>query len=171
MPPFVSKTSLGVYPIESILGVIEVKTNLTKASILETEKKFQYLLDEICNPKYAYQKTQALSPICSIIGFYGSGPKQLLKSDGNLWLYENLKSLIFVCLVGKYSWVNTKKNGWCVSNHDETYEETKRFIAVLLDNIRTISTKTSYYLDSFHKDWLGIYIRDQETIRDYFKKI
>ena len=169
LPPFVSKTSLGVYPIESILGVIEVKTNLTKASILETEKKFQYLFNEICSTTNAFQKTQGLNPICAIIGFYGSGPKELSQSNGTLWLEENLAALISICNVGRYSWVNTKKDGWCVCNHDEFFEETKRFIAILLDNIRTLSTNPPYNFDRFHKDWLGIYIRDQPAIKEYFK--
>lgn len=171
LPPFVSKTSLGVYPIESILGVIEVKTNLTKENILRTERNFEYLRTVICDPKYSYkQKSIGLKPICAVIGFYGIGQSQLLKADGNIWLSENLMYLTSICLVRKYSWIRTTQGGWSVCLHSaETYEETKRFIALFLDNIRTISTRPPYNLDSSHKDWLGIYTRDQDGIKDYFR--
>ena len=170
LPPFIKQQNIGVFPIESILAVIEVKTKLTKGSLLETESKFKSLRDIICNPKYSYYGTQGFIPLCGIIGFYGNGSKEIKDSDGAKWLNENFKNLFAICLVGKFSWLRTR--GWSICEHDpQTFEETKRFIAAILDNVRTKSNRPPYKLDENHKDWLSIYLRDQEEIRKHFNKI
>jgi hypothetical protein len=46
---------------------------------------------------------------------------------------------------------------------DEYNEETKAFVAVLLDNIRTYSQKR-YLSLARHVDWLSIYTRDQGSL-------
>jgi hypothetical protein len=169
LPPFIKEQNIGVYPVESILGVIEVKTNLTRHSLLKTESKFKDLRERICNPKYSYYNTAGHIPICGIIGFYGNGSKEVKDSYGANWLNENFKNLFAICLVGRFSWLRTK--GWSICQHDpQTYEETKRFIAAILDNIRTKSNRPPYRLDENHKDWLSIYLRDQDGIKDHFKR-
>ena len=169
LPPFIKEQNIGVYPVESILGVIEVKTNLTRDSLLETESKFKDLRHRICHPKYSYYNTSAYIPICGMIGFYGYGSKEIKDSSGAKWLNENFKNLFAICLVGRFSWLRTK--GWSICRHNpETYEETKRFIAAILDNIRTKSNRLPYKLDENHKDWLSIYLRDQEGIRNHFNQ-
>jgi len=58
---------------------------------------------------------------------------------------------------------------------DENNEETKAFVAVLLDNIRTesqerYSTLVSPKSQERHKDWLSLYIRDQSGIKKFFEQ-
>jgi len=169
LPPFIKEQNIGVYPMESILGVIEVKTNLTRDSLLETESKFEDLRHRICNPKYSYYNTPGYIPICGMIGFYGYGSKEIKDYSGAKWLNENFNNLFAICLVGRFSWLRTK--GWSICQHNpETYEETKRFIAAILDNIRTKSNRLPYKLDENHKDWLSIYLRDQDGIRKHFNQ-
>ena len=55
-----------------------------------------------------------------------------------------------------------QSTGWTGHYADQTNDETKRFIAVLLDNIRTHSERRLNILSKSHNDWLGIYIRDQK---------
>jgi hypothetical protein len=171
LPPFIKEQSIGVYPIESILCVIEVKTNLTRKSLIDTEAKFKFLRDEIGNKKYSYYPDAlSLDPICGIIGFKGIGTRGLNKESGSDWLNNNYKHLMAICLVKKYSWIRTK--GWTLCKHDTiTFEETKRFIAVIIDTIRTKSNRYPYKLDEKHKDWLSIYIRDQEKVKKHFTDI
>jgi hypothetical protein len=57
---------------------------------------------------------------------------------------------------------------WSYSKATDTHEEIKRFIFPLLDNIRTKAVKREDYFRKEHKDWFGIYLRDQERIRKYF---
>jgi hypothetical protein len=74
----------------------------------------------------------------------------------------NIKYNFALCLFGKYSWLNLRKKGWTVSSHRGNFEETKRFIAAFLDNLRNRSEIHLGLMSQFaHKDWIGIYIRDQ----------
>jgi hypothetical protein len=169
LPPFIFHHSLGVYPVESVLAVIEIKTNLTKSELLKTEDNFKYLRDIICNKHYSLYNDENLMPLCGIIGFYGNGQNELRSSTGSEWLTQNIKHLMAICLVQKFSWLRTA--GWSIRKHDkETYEETKRFIAAVLDNIRTKSSRSPYLLDGKHKDWFSIYIRDQNELKVIFEK-
>ena len=169
IPPFILHQSLGVFPVESVLAVIEVKTNLTKDAILKTEKNFKFLREVICSNHYSLYPDIKLQPLCWLIGFYGIGKKELRTPNGSVWLTENVKHLMAICLVKKFSWLRTA--GWSISQHDSTtFEETKRIIAALLDNIRTKSNRAPYVLEEKHKDWYSIYLRDQDKIKAIFEE-
>ena len=84
------------------------------------------------------------------------------ESKGKIWLTKNLNTIFALCLAGRFSWLNIKDKGWSKSSKNKEYEETKRFIAVFLDNVRTISEIRLHYWSSFaHKDWLSVYTRKQ----------
>ncbi len=178
LPPLIKNKQIGIYPIESVLALIEVKSNLRKSDIEKSEDNFSYVLRKICHLDYSYDarkykktgKSHIYRPVCGLIGFYGKGVAKLRTSDGSDWLLENAEHIHAVCLMKSYSWV-ILKNKWRFTPHDhDTFEETKRFIAIMLDNIRTRSTKFPYRLEDKHKDWLSIYTRDQEKIRKYFER-
>jgi hypothetical protein len=60
---------------------------------------------------------------------------------------------------------------WSISIHDtSTYEETKRFISALLDNLRTKSNRIHDILDRKHNDWYSIYLRDQTEVNKIFEE-
>ena len=169
IPPFILRQSLGVFPVESVLAVIEVKSNLTMNALLKTESDFTYLREIICNKHYSLYEDIDLAPTCALIGFYGNGPKSIKDQDGSQWLKSNIKHLMTICLVNKYSWLRSKN--WTICNHNpDTYEETKRFIAVLLDNIRTKASRAPYLLDGKHRDWFSIYLRDQGGLKPIFEQ-
>jgi hypothetical protein len=112
-------------------------------------------------PLAVYDK---MRPFYSLVGFYdrgifeGASQKDILK-----WMMENAKSLLGVCLVDKFSWLNVVVSEGSLKMVDEYNEETKAFVAVLLDNIRTYSQMRHLSLAS-HVDWLGIYTRDQGSL-------
>lgn len=173
LPPFIKEHHIGVYPAECVMATIEVKRDLTKGELLKAEKAAQKLKNEIYDQKYSiYNDFKLFKPHCAIIGFYGSGCKHLSDAtNGKLWLEKNIKNIFAICLTNKYSWLNVGKGGWGKKDSDKiTHEETKRFIAVLLDNIRTNSLRRMKQLEKEHKDWLSVYIRDQEGIRRHFDK-
>ena len=76
---------------------------------------------------------------------------------------NNAKPLFGVCLINKFSWLNIMKREGALHMVNENNEETKAFIAILLDNIRTLSQRRYLSLVG-HNDWLSIYIRDQSGI-------
>jgi hypothetical protein len=65
--------------------------------------------------------------------------------------------------VGKFSWARMAgpNPGWRYGSADGNYKEIRRFIAILIDNIRTISNQNWAQCVGEHKDWLGQYIRDE----------
>lgn len=170
LPPFIKEQHIGVYPAESVVGVIEVKTNLNKNALLGAEASAKRLHEEIYNPKSSiYQDYQNIHPpLCATIGFYDKGSRFLMSNEkGKTWLESNCRHILLVCLVGKFSWIHLGGKGWSFSEKIENYEETKTFIAVFLDNLRTISELRLQYLGGgfTHKDWLSIYIRDQNLFK------
>jgi len=164
LPPFIKEQHIGVYPAESVVGVIEVKSRLDRNAIINSEKSAKRLIEIIYNPKASiYGDYEYIRPLCGTIGFYGTGSTEIRDiSKGRSWLEKNIKHNFAICLVGKFSWMNLKSSGWTKSDKKENYEETKRFIAVFLDNLRTRSEIKIQHMNQFaHKDWLSVYIRDQ----------
>ena len=176
LPPFIKEQQIGVYPAESVIATIEIKSKLTKSELLKSEESAKKLLEIVYNPADSiYEDFKYFRPLCSTIGFYGSGARELSnKNKGKGWLEKQIKYLKLIGLINRYSWIKMTK-GWVYCAHDKyTNEETKRFIAVLLDNIRTHSEKRLRLItpndkdenekhdkdeDKRHRDWLGCYIR------------
>lgn len=163
LPPFIKEQHIGIYPAESVVGTIEIKSKLDKNSILKAEESAKFVHDNIYNSSSSIYNDLDIWPIAGIVGFYGHGCKELNdQSSGINWLNRNLKTIFALCLIGRFSWLNIKDKGWAKSTSQVDYEETKRFIAVFLDNVRTISEMRLQNWNSFaHKDWLGAYIRKQ----------
>ena len=163
LPPFIKEQHLGVYPAECVLATIEIKSYLRKNELLKAEASANKLLVEIYNPKSSlYEDYNLFRPTCAVLGFYGNGVKNLSdKSIGKAWLSENIENLIYIGITNKFSWIKMLRTGWTCHLVDKTNDETKRFIAVLLDNIRTHAEQRLKVLSERHNDWFGIYIRDQ----------
>lgn len=171
LPPFIDENAIGVYPAESVIACIEVKSFLKKTELMKAETAASELMDSVYNPRYSlYQDYDLFRPLCSVIGFYGYGASELKNPDtGIAWLNENVRNIFSICLTNRFSWLNVGENGWSKQDADPlTNEETKRFISVLLDNVRTRSEVRLKVMSEAHKDWLGIYTRDQVGIAKIF---
>ena len=78
LPPFIKEQHIGVYPAESVVGVIEVKSRLDKKAILDSEKSAKRLVEEVYNPSSSlYGDYGLFIPLIATIGFYGTGLKEL----------------------------------------------------------------------------------------------
>lgn len=171
LAPIIQKHNLGLYPIESVIATIEVKTKFYKQH-LEKANRDACEVHEMFEPpenvkqanknwKEFYNKCS--SPLCSIIAFYGKGPVGLLDSGtGKGLLEEKAKDLFGICLVNQYSWLYLPPlGGWKQRVCDkQTNEETKRFFAVLLDNILTCSRSRIAAQRTDHYDLYTAYIRN-----------
>lgn len=169
--PFIKEQNIGIYPAESVIATIEVKSWLRKKDLLKAEENAMHLYKTVYVKegfvKNYHQYVDYIRPLCAVIGFYGSGARELSKEgSGKLWLRNVIKYLFGICLVNKYSWLYIGEPSWRYKAYEkETNEETKRFIAVLLDNIRTKSEIRLKNLSiKIHKDWLSIYMRDQKAL-------
>jgi hypothetical protein len=169
LPPFIREQHIGVYPAEGVLGVIEVKSVLDKKGIMASEETARTLHEKVYNPSSSIYKDYGdMRPLSATIGFYGIGPRVLFDQEkGQLWLEKHIKYNFALCLIGRFSWVKLKDKPWSKSSNNQNFEETKRFIAIFLDNLRTISALRLQYLSQFaHRDWLSVYLRDQEIFGD-----
>ncbi|HEX3037325.1 MAG TPA: DUF6602 domain-containing protein [Thermodesulfobacteriota bacterium] len=168
IPPFIKEHHIGVYPAESVIGAIEVKSRLSKAEIESAEASAQKLHKDIFNPLSKLYKDYNFTPFCGVIGFYGTGARELSDPQkGKDWLNSRIDKMFGLCLIGKYSWINVAQRGWVFHDRDEkTHEETKAFISVLLDNIRTQSVRRVKAFERAHRDWLSIYIRHQNLFTE-----
>lgn len=91
LPPFIKERHVGVYPAESIVATIEVKTALTKQEVLKAEKSARLLHETVYSPVAGiYKDYDRIRPLCGLVGFYGRGLKELHQSDGGAWLESNV---------------------------------------------------------------------------------
>lgn len=165
LPPFIKEKHLGLFPAESVICTIEIKSNLHKKDLLKADRDASHLINNIYNPASTIYKADytRFKPICSILGFYGEGVADLTDStNGKKWLEEHIHSLPFIGLLNKYSWIHMARGEWVQKLADNFNNETKRFIGVLLDNVRTRAEDRFSILSGRHNDWLGVYIRDQK---------
>lgn len=165
LPPFIHE-QIGVYPAECVLAIIEVRSWISKRTIKKYSEKAVELNEKIYNPASSlYRDYSYMRPLYSLVGFYyREKEKKFYENREKIlqWMMNNAKSLFGVCLFNKFSWLNLRI-GPSLKMVDGNNEETKAFIAVLLDNIRTVSQRRYLSLGG-HTDWLSIYIRDQSGI-------
>ncbi|MGD8506468.1 MAG: hypothetical protein PVF15_07380 [Candidatus Bathyarchaeota archaeon] len=174
LPPFIEEQKIGVYPAESVLAAIEVRSWISKNDIKELCNSAKQLYSQIYHPASSiYPHFPRMRPLCSLVGFYDREIfKNKSKQEILKWMMNNAKPLFGVCLVNKFSWLNVVKPEGSLKMVDEYNEETKAFVAVLLDNIRTFSQiRYLTLMEQKHKDWLGIYTRDQTGIRKFFEGV
>lgn len=163
LPPIIKNSGLGVFPYESVLAVIEVKSSLTKKSIEDTEKKFKHSDSFMNNNKKLKGEIIILK---GIIGFTGNRISELKNGHDKSWLSKNINHIQAICHVQKYSWIIWKKsNTWKYCEKDDTtFEETKRFIAWLLDNVRNQSNNRLNLVSQGYIPWLSSYIRNEKNV-------
>lgn len=160
LPPLLVARDPNIFPVEAVVSVVEVKSQLTLPELRKTEKDARHLVDVVFKKNVWLNK--ATPPLYAVFGLSGSRIRGL-STNNNLWITENIKQLTLICSVGKFSWAQMGGNnpGWRYGTADKNYKEIRRFIAILIDNIRTISNQNWGQCVGEHKDWLGQYIRDE----------
>ena len=170
LPPFVEEQKVGVYPAECVLGVLQVRSWISKETIKKYAGSARRLYEEIYNPDSSlYVDYQKMKPLYSLVGFDEKGIFNGVSDDILKWMMNNAQPMFAVCLVNKFSWLHVVRPEGSLKMVDEYNEETKAFVAVLLDNIRTKSQER-YLSLAGHKDWLGIYMRDQGGIKEALER-
>jgi len=170
LPPFIQEQGVGVVPAESVVALIEVKSNLDSASICGSDKKRG--ADESARLTLQVCSEVEPRPYACVFAFYQSGLPELRDRDkGKVWLDQHANNLDAVVLAGEYSWIKMKdhesgtrewRGGFANTGKDTSaHEATKRFFAVLLDNCRTKGEARYRKLTQAHEDFLSKYIRDQ----------
>ena len=158
LPPFIKQQNIGVFPVESVLATIEVKSNLRKTDIDKAETDAKLLCETIHRQQHITSSISGPDPYCALFGFYGRGTKKLSEeTEGRAWLAENVRCLQSICLANMYSWVKSS-SGWSMRIADSTSnEETKGFIADVIDSVRRITSLREVNLQ-LGPEWLKAYI-------------
>jgi len=180
LPPFIEEQKIGLYPAECVLATIEVKSRVTRATIQKYAKEARKLYEQIYNPECShYRDYHILRPFCCLFGFDGTNVCNRAE-DAQVyeWMVNNAKPLFGVCVLNKFSWLHVTQQQGALTRARDGNEETKAFIAPLLDNIRTYAQrryshftggndfqeigpegKRNYFKG--HTDWFSIYTRNQ----------
>jgi hypothetical protein len=171
LPPFIEEQNIGVYPIESVLAAIEVRSKVDKSTIKMYAKESAKLYNDIYDNDWSlYKDYSKFLPFYCIVGFCD---KELFKGNNFneiwIWMANNAKPLFGVCVINQLSWLHVCGANGALHLMDANNEETKAFMAILLDNIRTQSQRRYLHLTE-HIDWLGIYTRDQTGIKRIFEQ-
>jgi hypothetical protein len=163
LSPFLLSVESNIFPIESVVATIEVKSFLNSPALMKTEKNASYLI------KHVWEKNNwGITPpkflfIACLFGFDGHNIKGL-SSEKNKWISENISALRLICSVDRFSWAKiysnkTKKPKWNYGNADDEFKEIRRFLSLFVDNLRTISNNNWLWSFKKHNDWLGQYVR------------
>lgn len=158
LPPFIASGALGVFPVEAVIATVEVKSILTSDAIQQAEAAAAKL-HAIHRTGTIYDDSTKERPLTAIVGFQaGSIACDPICMDKACPWLSDIKSLFAICLVGRFSWL--RLNGWQARHGDDDFEETKRFVAALLDNVRTKAERRyQMLLTAKHRDWLSVYTR------------
>lgn len=138
LPPLLTTGNPNIFPIETVVSVVEVKSELTLPELRGAEKAARHLIDVVFKENVWLNK--ATPPLCAVFGLGGSRIRGL-STDNNHWITVNIKRLSLICSVGKFSWAHIgsgKNPGWRYGFADENYKEIRRFVALLIDNLRSI---------------------------------
>jgi hypothetical protein len=163
LPPFIEEQKVAIYPAECVLACIQVRSLIDKNIIQQYAKSARKLYDTIYNPSSSiYHDYERMHPLCVLVGFRSRGFTTMNDDKILQWMMENAKPLLGVCILDEFSWLNVVRLQGSLKRADRYNEETKAFIAVFLDNVRTLSQRRYLILTSAkHVDWLSIYTRDQ----------
>jgi len=183
LPPFIQEQHLGVYPAESVIGTIEIKTTLTSAELKGTRiavealdgvftQEVQYL-DKTFPELLKHYKLKSFGPLlefplCAVFGFGLKRIKWPLdQRHGESRLKKYPQNFSLMCIPGEFCWAKVQGE-WKLglaqkdpSSAELNYAETARFIALFIDNARRIAENRLRYLLCIH-DWLSLYIRERD---------
>ena len=157
LPPILSFEKQGIFPIEGVLGTIEVKTNLTEKEIINAEKNARNLDGLEFHKKFIERNNPSI--IQAIIG-HNNNPINKLKNGDSSWIKDNISHMRAICHVSHFSWLEYK-NKWHYAEHNiDKCEEIKRFMAWILDNARNKSMRRYEIMQRTNTSLMSIYIRD-----------
>lgn len=161
LPPLLATENPNIFPIEAVVSVIEVKSKLTLPELRKSEKAARHLIEVVFKSnKWLHIATP---PLCAVFGLDGTRIRGLSK-DNPHWITQHIMILSLICTARKFSWAHIASGEnpkWHYGSADENYKEIRRFLAILIDNMRSISNQNWFKCVESHKDWLGQYIRDE----------
>lgn len=138
-----------VCPVESVIGTIEVKTRLyDQAEIADASDSVSAFLSSSvnCFPEEEVSRKPEWPPFRSYFFAFDFGQGRTFsdlsdESTGRGWLTVSARALSGVTVMGRLSWMSVQ-GSWALKAGDQVaFEESKRFAAILADNMRTLAER------------------------------
>lgn len=178
LPPFIQEQHLGVYPAESVIGTLEIKTTLTAQELGKTVRATNRLSDifneemRILPQKHVRPPGPMDQPFYAMFAFGVRGLKPLCSNEqGPGWLNQHVGRLFALCVPHKFCWTKLigQAQPWRmqvgqndVTSGEYNYAETACFIGIFVDSVR-IEAENRYAIMArinWPCSWLSLYIRE-----------
>jgi hypothetical protein len=144
LPPVLFEETLGVFPIESVLAIVEVKSTLTSTELRSSHEnakaiqEFPYRAGERVNGGVrptTQDVKRAISTIFAFSSDLASGGKTELERLTELDSSDD-PPVRAICVSGRGYWFYT--NEWCYISSDDRHRETMSFIVGLIDMLAEV---------------------------------
>ncbi|MFC0316941.1 DUF6602 domain-containing protein [Olivibacter oleidegradans] len=170
-PIFFSRNDkMGIFPIESVLNTIEVKSELNKRAMLESFAKFQQIDNELIFTAAMHDENQDvvatyfIKPHYSIFAF--NTKTERYSADKVLKLYSTIDPswdttplISSICIAGK-GWLCNTDRGWLHISYDEINDinnEIIGFISTLVNDLPRIEgTRGAPHIGYYLTDPLNV---------------
>jgi hypothetical protein len=150
LPPVLADGNLGLFPIESVLYTIEVKTTLTPSGLATANNSAKYIvknfkyLQGIRDRNGLFIDHRILTPRAVIFAL-NSSMKGVKKSEVERYkkIYQNENYLNAICVADKeYSYVYGDR--WVTIRNTENYDEILSLIGGITNSYREVSETRGY---------------------------
>ncbi|EJC6798941.1 hypothetical protein RGL59_004758 [Vibrio parahaemolyticus] len=143
LPPVLFDNTMGVYPVESVLFAIEVKTTLNSSCMKDAHssavelRKFNYshgMYDD-----YGDEVPHDIIPISNFIFALNSDLKKKTEADRYVGIYgEDRPYIDGICVVGDGFWYNDNYH-WCKNENEHECDEVLNLIGIILNTYKKVS--------------------------------
>lgn len=176
LPPFLQEQHLGIYPAESVIGTLEIKTTLDDAEVARTARAVERLNDVFSEelrvlPKKRVRPIGPMDPpLYAMFAFGIKGLRSLHDAEqGPAWLNERARRLCALCVAREFSWTKLVGQPWTMGTGQNdaasgkyNFAETARFIAIFVDSVRIAAENRLAIVSriDWPCPWLSLYIRE-----------
>jgi hypothetical protein len=137
LPPVLFEENVGIFPVESVLAIVEVKTTLTATELRSSYEnakviqQFPYISGDRSTVNVeSHSVKKAISTIFALSSDLAVGGKSELERLKDLYV-GNDPPIRAICVSGRGYWFYTTE--WCFIPSDDQHQETMSFIVGLID--------------------------------------
>lgn len=164
LPPILFDPSLGLYPIESTMAVLEIKSRVDATEIKDAIKKATSLRVLKGIPDESISPGQMKAPLFAVLGYSSDLCIEGESESSRYKKYDtNANPLIkAICVIKRGYWcfLPDPTNAWHSRSATTEYDEVTDFVSGLLNTLRTVRKSRGYpkigpYLVDGSREWSG----------------
>lgn len=147
LPPVLFDPSLGLYPIESTMAVLEIKSTLNATEIKDSIAKAKSLKTLKGIPDESLPASNIKAPLFGIFAFSSDLAIDGESESCRYKKYDNGQNPFVkaVCVIERGYWCFLPEaNDWCSRSASAEYDEVADFVSGLLNTIRVVQKSRGY---------------------------